>query len=40
MEEPLPEEEQVQPPAEDTDVVDANATIDDVQDKDASNEAA
>ncbi|KAL0300716.1 UNVERIFIED_CONTAM: Eukaryotic translation initiation factor 3 subunit D [Sesamum radiatum] len=40
VEEPLPEEEQVQPPAEDADGVDANATINDVEDKDVSKEAA
>ncbi|KAL0407378.1 UNVERIFIED_CONTAM: Eukaryotic translation initiation factor 3 subunit D [Sesamum latifolium] len=40
VEEPLPEEEQVQPPAEDANGVDANATISDVEDKDVSKEAA
>ncbi|KAL0310637.1 UNVERIFIED_CONTAM: Eukaryotic translation initiation factor 3 subunit D [Sesamum angustifolium] len=40
VEEPLPEEEQVQPPAEDANGVDANATINDVEDKDVSKEAA
>ncbi|KAL0417385.1 UNVERIFIED_CONTAM: Eukaryotic translation initiation factor 3 subunit D [Sesamum latifolium] len=40
VEELLPEEEQVQPPAEDADGVDANATINDVEDKDVSKEAA
>lgn len=40
VEEPLPEDEQVQPPAEDTDGVDANAPVDVVEDKDAAKEAA
>ncbi|KAK6133446.1 LOW QUALITY PROTEIN: hypothetical protein DH2020_032814 [Rehmannia glutinosa] len=40
VEEPLPEEEQVQPPSEDADGVDANAATNDVEDKDTSNVAA
>ncbi|KAG8385542.1 hypothetical protein BUALT_Bualt03G0056000 [Buddleja alternifolia] len=40
VEEPLPEDEQAQPPAEDADGVDANATINDVEDKEISTEAA
>ncbi|XP_027111805.1 eukaryotic translation initiation factor 3 subunit D-like [Coffea eugenioides] len=38
VEEPLPEEEQVQPPAEDAEGGEANATANDVEDKDVSAE--
>ncbi|KAK6149926.1 hypothetical protein DH2020_017451 [Rehmannia glutinosa] len=40
VEEPLPEEDQVQPPAEDADGGEANATINDVENKEINNEAA
>ncbi|CAA3013500.1 eukaryotic translation initiation factor 3 subunit D-like [Olea europaea subsp. europaea] len=40
VEEPLPEEEQVQPPAEDADNAEANATTEGVEEKDNSSEAA
>ncbi|CAI9787930.1 unnamed protein product [Fraxinus pennsylvanica] len=40
VEEPLPEEEQAQPPAEDADVAEASTTPKDVEEKEISNEAA